>query len=166
MKQIVRILLVSGFFCGIVWFLCLATPAPAQQIASSSSRSKYTVTSRPIRLSRQHPKVVIEVKEMGVSQQSEHTPIPSVVVSAYEVNGRTRQKLYSLNLGKDLYFSVDASLCRHRSSGHYLLAIEGNMGRYGHTQVYYIDPKTVRLRPLFRDIGVIWATQANCHEGG
>jgi hypothetical protein len=165
MRRNVRHVLFS-IWCYLIVGLYWEMPAQAQKIATYPSRSKHTTTFHPIRLSRLHRSVVLEVKGRKVYQVGGYDRIPSVVATFYEVQGRKRRKLYATELADyTFYVAFGVDLYRHRSSGHYLLSVEAFGGQHGHTQVYYIDPRTFHLRPLFEDIGVIYGNASGLSWG-
>jgi hypothetical protein len=150
-----RVTYVLCVLCALC-FLCLARTAQTQRIASYPSRSKYTFTFHPIHLSRKYPRIQIEVKGRVATDKFVRDLIGPVVASIYSVQGGKKRKLYAKTLEEDGLFFVDISLYRHRGSGHYLLAVEANGGQHNHTQVYYIDPLTLHLRPLLDGLGIIY----------
>lgn len=153
---------IASFLVGL-FLTGLNLSAAAQQIKRSAPISKTAFVFPPIHLNNARPPVTVEVRAKHLSEDGQER-IQSLVISVQSVRKGQRVILSRKTLDDELRW-CDVSLYRHRKSGQYLLVIESNGGQHDHTQVFYVDPRTFQVRPLFDDIGVIYGDASGLADG-
>lgn len=148
---------------GAAWIFCLNGPVVAQRIKRTPPISVSTFAFQPIYLSRRYERVVVEVQAHKMREANGHKIFESLEIVTAPI--RNRQHRVLSEPPQIVWMWFKASLYRHRKSGDYLLAIEANGGQHDHTRVYYIDPRTLKARPLFGSIGVIYGDASGLAAG-